>query len=85
MCPNQANPKSRDNAFRAEKENRKYIKKVLPIVEYILDKKLGKQSTPNMVDWRPAEYDSPLIDEAMRNKYQKLVGIVTVDDVIDVI
>ena len=54
---------------------RDYIKKVIPLVEDIAEKKLGKHSTPNIVDWRPSEDETPLLNEAMVNKYQRLLGI----------
>jgi hypothetical protein len=53
----------------------KYIQKILPIVESIIGKKLGMSKTPTKIDWQPEIDDSPLIDDAKRNKYQKLLGI----------
>jgi hypothetical protein len=53
----------------------KYIEKVIPIVEGIIGKKLGHAKTPTKTDWNPEVDESPLIDDARRNKYQKLLGI----------
>jgi len=53
----------------------KYLIKAFASVENIIGKKLGKASTPTKIDWKPELDDTPLIDEAMRNKYQKLMGI----------
>ena len=53
----------------------KYLSKCLPIVEEIIEKKLGKQSTPSTTDWRPWEDDSPSLSPEHVNKYQKLIGI----------
>ena len=52
-----------------------YLQKALKNVEKILGSNLGKQSTPNLVEFHPEEEDSPILDEVYRNKYQQLIGI----------
>jgi hypothetical protein len=53
----------------------KYLTKVFPLIEKIIDKRLGKASTPTKTDWRPEIDDTPLINDDLRHKYQKLMGI----------
>jgi hypothetical protein len=52
-----------------------YLIKALAQVEKIIGKKLGKNSTPNLSVWHPESYESPLLSDVDKNKYQQLIGI----------
>ncbi|MGH7974171.1 MAG: reverse transcriptase domain-containing protein, partial [bacterium] len=53
-----------------------YIQKCLVNVAKIIDKpKIGHQSTPNKCVWEPELYESPLLNDEFRHRYQQIIGI----------
>ncbi len=55
--------------------SRDYLTKVLPMIETLIGRKLGKQNTPTSYDWHPELDETPLLLPAQINDYQKLLGI----------
>ena len=55
--------------------SRDYITKILPMVEEIVGKKLGKQNTPTTYEWHPEVDETPLLLPKDVKKYQKVLGI----------
>ena len=55
--------------------SRDYITKILPMIEDIIGKKLGKQSTPTTYEWQPEIDETPLLIPSEVKKYQKVLGV----------
>ena len=55
--------------------SRDYINKILPMIEDIIEKKLGKQSTPTIYEWHPEIDETPLLLPSEVKNYQKLLGV----------
>jgi Reverse transcriptase (RNA-dependent DNA polymerase) len=59
-----------------------YIKKKIPEIEELIGRKLGKKSTPNIVDWHPEEYvekedPNTILNPKFVKVYQTLLGVAT--------